>query len=621
MAEPLILDPNEPSGFRPAGGGGPGGGHHGFAEIIDDPIDVGRYEDVDPIDTRGASRPSMAQRVSSMSMNDRPRRDSRPNIKSKRDSVLSAIPEKYMFYRLEKYGDDWEAARKNKLAANQSEMEKQVRKWRGSVISELKAMGNLRASQLQRLVDDANYRDDGDGTWEVVWLESDKVRTKEGSKKCRKMDVILGRSRKSRERSKSAGEIVDISRPGNSNSKDSKKKKDKSDDYDDGPKEHKRKDSVLDDPFQTSVLFHRTGKPMDDHGPLEYANGGLPPEIPHDRPIGALVEKKKDDKNGKRKKLKDRGDDDDIVRVDEMVPDDGVGDIEAILRGGGRSRGGSRAGEPFMEPIEVEPGRSRSRRRPSRGARSKSRLRSQSRPDSIRFPPSFYTQNYMGERVPSDAMSSTSSGESRYGLDREERSSYTSQDTYHDITGRGTHYDDHPRYRDSKHGEKPYYKEHHRGPSGSRSRGPGTPRYHTGADRDVEMYERPGYARRRSSRAYYPEPIPESRRIGYYEDPRRSGALARRSTYDDRYPRERRDSGLTSRDVKLHYPGDMVDLKAQERYRYAEDYQSESVKDEVMDRRERDIRRREDRVSDAEWDNRRFGHYDEGYGGGGGYYR
>ena len=33
---------------------------------------------------------------------------------------------------------------------------------------------------------------------------------------------------------------------------------------------------------------------MDDYGAMEFANGGLPPEIPRDRPIGARTEKEKE---------------------------------------------------------------------------------------------------------------------------------------------------------------------------------------------------------------------------------------------------------------------------------------------------------------------------------------
>ena len=45
--------------------------------------------------------------------------------------------------------------------------------------------------------------------------------------------------------------------------------------------------SGYDDPFGEKPLFHRTGKPMDEHGPMVFQNGGLPPEIPKEQPIGA----------------------------------------------------------------------------------------------------------------------------------------------------------------------------------------------------------------------------------------------------------------------------------------------------------------------------------------------
>lgn len=48
MAETLILDPHEPSGFRPAGGHGGGG-----IEILD-PLEVGNYNDNDHVDTRAS---------------------------------------------------------------------------------------------------------------------------------------------------------------------------------------------------------------------------------------------------------------------------------------------------------------------------------------------------------------------------------------------------------------------------------------------------------------------------------------------------------------------------------------------------------------------------------------
>ncbi|KPI40928.1 Vegetative incompatibility protein HET-E-1 [Cyphellophora attinorum] len=61
-------------------------------------------------------------------------------------------------------------------------------------------------------------------------------------------------------------------------------------------------DPEFNDPFGSEPLFHRTGKPMDSQGPLEFSNAGLPEEIPPDRPIGAGPRDKvrKNDRQKKR---------------------------------------------------------------------------------------------------------------------------------------------------------------------------------------------------------------------------------------------------------------------------------------------------------------------------------
>lgn len=638
MGEPLILDPYESSGFRPAGSA-----HGGGIEILNEPIDVGTYDDFgrddfDRVDTRG-SRPSMVQRLSGLSIGGGggggggrtiERRPSKAASRAKRDSVISStkLGEKYQFYRFDKEGPDWQYARRRTLVATQSDMEKQIRKWKGSVLDETKRMGELRSSQLERLVNDVNAEDSGDGAWIVALIES----TKTGSK-CTRMDVILARSKKSKSPTKSsaaAGQLIDIFQPSKNKAKENGKKIDKWRDDDFGDKKHDRRDSVLDDPFQESILFDRTGKPMDDRGVIEFSNGGLPPEIPRDKPIGRRPDADNFNMNRKRGNSNDRGDDhgfgdDAIVKVDEHIDHGGdIDPLEAIFRNDDQSRRGSRSrsrGLDAFEPIEVEPGRSQSRRRQSSyhgdGRRMSSRRRSMSRPDSIRFPP----QYDMG-RPPSDVLSSTSSNESRYGLEREERSSYTSRDTYDDLIVRRNGYDGgggHGHGRGKQHRRESYsryppekndYKEHHRGPSVTRSRGDSgraTPRYHSGAD----VYETPAATRRRKS-GYYADPIPEDRRIGFSSDPYAPGPLVRRSTYDNsydqslphRYSRNYEET-FRPRDVKLHYPGeDMVDLKARERdfgrERYVEDYQSQSVKDDFEDRRERNIGRREERMDDLE---------------------
>ena len=587
MGEPIIIDPNEPSGFRPMGGD-----FGGFDEPLE-PIEVTPrrvYRD-DPIDRR----PSMAQRISGMSINE----DRRSNMKVRRDSGVGKKPtDKYVMYRIEKEGEDWQYATRSITLAPQDEIARMARKGEGRVLKETANMSALRKKHLERLVEDMNADESSDYSWDPVFIDAPKQTNKsKGKIECKRMDIILAktlpRPKSTRTRSRSvAGQLIDALEPSKSKSKDKGKgdkfdKNDKKKDKDGDSKARDRKDSVLDDDvFQEKPLFHRTGKPMDDYGPLEYHNGGLPPEIPRDKPIGARTddEKRQDERKAKRaSKSRDRGGDDGIINVSEVVggPLDGpASNIADLLRdpprGGSRRRGGSVRDDLIepLEPIEVEAGRSRSRRRPSRNARSRSRPRSQSRPESIRFPPNYYTRSYMGD----SAGSSISSDESRYGLDHEERSSYTSQDTYHSMMGRGSRYaDDHGYSRPYKREKE--YKEHHRGPSTSR------------------QYAQGQRGSRRLSRGYSYDAIPESRQIDYY--PPTSGTMVRRrSDYapgdDLRSPR--------SRPVELHYPNEMVDLNAREREYRAEGYMRDAVRDHVLDQKEMDINRREQVIEDREWE-------------------
>lgn len=591
MGEPIIIDPNEPSGFRPMGG------DFGHYDEPLEPIEVTprrEYRD-DPVDRRT----SMAQRMSSMSIHE----EKKSNMKVRRDSGIGRKPtDKYIMYRIEKEGEDWQYATRSITLAPQDEIARTARKGEGRVLKETANMSALRKKHLEKLVEDINADESSDYSWDPVFVDAPRQTNRSRGKiECKRMDIILAktlsRPKPTRTRSRSvAGKLIDALEPSKSKSKDKGKgdkfeKDDKKKDKDGDSKGRDRKDSVLDDdPFQEKPLFHRTGKPMDDYGPLEYHNGGLPPEIPRDKPIGARTdeEKRRDEKIAKRSKSRprDQGGDDGIINVSEVIagPLDGPpANIADLLRdpprGGSRRRKGSVRDDLIepLEPIEVEAGRSRSRRRPSVNARSRSRLRSQSRPESIRFPPNYMTRSYMGD----SAGSSISSDESRYGLDREERSSYTSQDTYHSMTGRGSRYaDDHGYSRPYKREKE--YKEHHRGPSASR------------------QYAQGQRGSRRFSRGYSYDAIPESRQIDYY--PPTSGAMVRRrSDYapgdDLRSPR--------SRPVELHYPNEMVDLKARDREHRAEGYMRDAVRDQFMDQREMDIRRREQAIDEQEWEDER----------------
>jgi hypothetical protein len=586
-------------------------------DIIDPPSPGGDWHD-DPIDVR----PSMQQRMSSMGIYDI---ESRPSA-ARRNSGVGKPRDKYVYWTLIKEGDDWQVVRRRRVTAPQEEMERLARKGRKKVLEESRAMSELRSQHFEKLIDDANKAEMGDAIWEPVYIKKDRQirRGALGGYEVRSMDVILARtSRVAKSRSKSTGgELVDILDTKTSRGRYSKKYKDGS------PHDHNRRDSLLDDddPFQSKPLFHRTGKPMDEFGPIEYNNAGLPPEIPRDRPIGVQIEEKKREKEkdkdngGKRGKSKDRGKGQLKQGLDDVIagalsgasePLDGghLGEnLDDILDDHKRSpRAGSRAGDRLPEVLTGR--RSRSQRRPSgsrpRGSRSRSRM---SQADSIQYPPNWATGEFVGD----SSASSVSSDTSRFGLEREERSSHTSQDTYHSVTGRGSRFTDdihsgpprgsdyvrdrkgehrdgygpahhghHVDGRDAKYdGGRKGYKEHSRGPPLQRAT-------------TYEPYRSQGSRRySKGGGGYYHEPIPEQRQIGYQHDDR-PGQLVRRSTYDDGPPRTRPS-------VELHYPGDMVDLKARERA--AEGYMNSQVRDDYLDRREKEVDRRERQIDEAEFE-------------------
>lgn len=541
---------------------------HGI-EIID-PGDVGGFEpesprsrdDFDriPYNDIPEVRPPMHQRMSSLNIDDK-----KSNTKVRRDSALDR--DGFSYWRLEKEGEDWGSAYRRKLMAPQNEIEKMAKKGKGSVLAETTRMGALRSQHLTRLVDDMNLDERSGEKWEPVYIKSAKVTRRTGKIECKTMDVILARRRPSprpskQYRSSSGGELVDIiteSKP-KGDRKDKKKDKDRSS----SPK----RDSFLDDPFSSQPLFNSNGKPMDDRGVIEFSNAGLPSDIPADRPIGygAREERVREEKLDKgRRKSKDRDDDDFAAILDAGdfvdTPSAAVDSLDAIL---GR--------ETLPDIPHAEPGRRSSH---SSRRRKGTRSRSRSRPESISFPPSYHTRQYMGDHGDS---SSTTSNESRYGIDREERSSYTSQDTYPSIGRRGSHLDP---------GRPKVYKEHYSGPSRS------APKYYHG---EAKVYEEPARSNRRYSRDSFSQPdrIPETHQIGYKDY---VGDVVRRP-YDDPDPYRPRPrsrpapTGLCGGPI-LHYPGEMPD-------RRAERYMNEAVRDEYLDQRERDIRERERRMDAVE---------------------
>ncbi|KAK4941118.1 hypothetical protein LTR10_018918 [Elasticomyces elasticus] len=426
---------------------------HGFhpvkargVEVLDDPLD----EILESPVHHEERRPNVQKRFSAMSFHDdvqevRPRTERRP---------IDVLPEPqdYIYYRVEKEGEDWGSAIPARIRAPIAEIEKKARKGRGGdgpILEQMTKMARLRRDQIEDLVYRANMRETGDSAWEVVYVKTKRIEKRNGKFEVPEMDVILGRTRGRRRRPKSfGGDVVDV-----------RERRVKEKIYADDVYMRPRKDSVLDkleDPVANRPLFEHDGRPMNDLGPVNFENGSLPPHIPREKPLGAKPEKeKKRDKSEKRSKSRDKGhhhDDDDVVVVEEGADFRASGALFAELDDRhGRQR--AKSPRPRGHP-QVEGRRSHSRSRPPAGSRGHSRARSHSRRESVHFP-NRHTQEYLH----GSSASSQTSDISHFGRDDAESSntSFTS--------GGG------PR-RGSLHHSRPgpervYYKQHHRGPTRS----------------------------------------------------------------------------------------------------------------------------------------------------------
>ncbi|RMZ79882.1 hypothetical protein DV737_g3221, partial [Chaetothyriales sp. CBS 132003] len=585
---------------------------HGNSDHDDGPHDLPHHDlPRDMPDYRGGAayhhRPSMEQHMPERDNYQRERRRS-----SVRQSIVVSEPlEKYVGYRLIKQGRSWTEAFRRKMSDSQSQLEKMAKKGRREVGMEVRNMGEMRAEHFDRLIEDLNAEESGDATWEAVSIKKKRVMTRDKIE-VKSMEVVLERVPKSIVARAGASRIGDgelvVFRNKRANDRDwsvDKRANDRdwsvdkrADDRDwsvdkrandrdwsvekrerGGAYDRKRKDSKLDeddDPFQSKPLFHSNGKPMDDYGPMNFDNAGLPPEIPRDRPIGSAPPKEKEQQDdepnkGQKGPSKDKG----KMKegIDDHVPGKLGGDIVPVGKGDDdyvpghkvKPRARSRSAGYHAEAM---PGRrSRSRRRPSgsraRGSQSRSRA---VYADEVRFPPGSERDEDWGDS------SSVSSDRSRFGLDQVDGSSHTSQDTYQSVVGRGSQYYDDVYENDRSKSRGPSYRRERRDYN-EYSRGP--PLRRTRTD---ETYQPGGRARRypMNGGGHYHDALPESRQTGP-----QAGALMRRATIDD-----------TRRPI-VHYPNEMNDPRGHSRQRATEGYINAQVRDEKHDRWERNLDKRE----------------------------
>lgn len=405
-------------------------------------------------------RPNVQQRFSTMSLHDDLSED-RPTRTERGRSPPDAHD--FVYYRVRKDGEDWGSATSSRIPAPVAEIKKRVRKGKGGdgpILEQMTRMAQLRRDQIEGLVQKANRRETGDDSWDVVYIKSKRIDKPNGKFEVPEMGVILertrGRARNRRQKSYSE-DVVNV--------RDNKEERVNSKRYSDDTYKRARKDSVLElleDPVANRRVFEHDGRPMNDLGPINFDQTGLPSYIPPEKPLGAKNEFKKEerkrDKSEKRSKSRNKGQHhgDGILVLDDEADFHGAGDalpVDALLdEGGGRlGRRRGKSPRPRDYPHVVEEGR-RSHSRTRMG-----REKSRSRKEPVHFP-NEQTRGYFHE----SSASSENSDLSHFGIDDVE-SSNTS------FTSGGPPRRGSLARRPSRPESDRAYKQHHRGPTRSAS--------------------------------------------------------------------------------------------------------------------------------------------------------
>ncbi|OAP62831.1 hypothetical protein AYL99_02058 [Fonsecaea erecta] len=127
-----------------------------------------------------------------------------------RSADTISTPQDYLYYRLLKRGDDWSSCVKEPIYASVNEIERKVRRGRGGdgpVLEQMICMPSRLRRMFKEVIRIANRQETGDAFWEVVYIKSKRVQTKEGKIEVPEMDIILARTRdRSRSSAKSFGD-------------------------------------------------------------------------------------------------------------------------------------------------------------------------------------------------------------------------------------------------------------------------------------------------------------------------------------------------------------------------------------------------------------------------------
>lgn len=580
--------------------------------ILDDAFDILHEEPV----RYEERKPTVQQRMPAMPLD-----DDVPDVRPLKERTKSSevLPD-YVYYRLRRNGDNWEAAAKSRIIAPIEDIEKTVRKGKGGdapILDQMKRMSDTRREMIGELVHGVNKNEMGGHRFEVAYITAKRIRKRSGKVEVPEMDVILTRTKvKAKGKSKDVGEEIILKESKKSGDNEKEKK------HDEDGHSHSRKDSVLEplkDPIANMLLFDPDGRPRDEFGPINFTSAGLPPRIPQERPLGVKPEVRKEEKkrgkSRKRSKSRQRHAEDGVVMVGDVEefhdvadapPVDGFfGEVNPLDRRGRRGKSPYPTEHP--EVVGGEPRRSHSRRRPTTESRHHSRDKSRSRPSSI-YIPNQHTRQYFHE----DSASSHGSDSSHYSVVEYAESSATSL-TSGGLPRRGSLVRHEPR-------PEQVYKMHHRGPTRSAS-------YVDKTYREDERVVIPSRSRRDSSYLAYDNhrppppaevryerpppqprlvrqmtvPIPEERQVMYHQD---VAPMVRRMTTEQApviryavppvagYPEEERD---------IFYRDDL-----DRRSSRVEDYQRERVREEYYKQREQELDSRQHELEIAEADMRRL---------------
>ncbi|KAK5092660.1 hypothetical protein LTR70_006730 [Exophiala xenobiotica] len=335
----------------------------------------------------------------------------------------------YRLFQFRKEGRSWaNAPLSTESTMSESEIKKRARRAKKpthTVDHQLDKMSAPRRMAIEDLLDDVQRRDRDGDRWDIVAIDNDSPERTKRTGEVLAFSVTLARvgANTTRQRTGSLSQNrrtsaylspdLEYAGPERRRPKSYYAQQSSILETREQRRSPRRSDTVRrsqpifeDDPFGSTQLFSGDGKPVNPQGSAAFTNGGLPPHIPLDEPIGAKPQKQ--EKQNKSKKSK-KGQDDDVVDLDALLGNTGLGgDPDDVVLLDDHDDQDLR----FDSPIEVfseKESKSRGRKRadsgwhekaPKRGV-SRSKSKSKPRRPSIHIPnDDRYARPHIPEVIP-----------------------------------------------------------------------------------------------------------------------------------------------------------------------------------------------------------------------------